>query len=81
MDTHFPNYFEKLSRFHLKHGGPYLLGEKLTFSDVMLAELLDAMEEEGLEGVVDQYPVMRELKDTVWSIPSVKAYVEQRSRM
>lgn len=80
VTTHFPNYFEKLSRCHLKYGGPYLLGEKLTFPDVMLAQLLGSVEEEfdGGDGVIDQYPVMRTLKDAIWTIPSVKTYAGQR---
>lgn len=79
LSTHFPNYFEKLSKIHLENEGPFLLGKKLTFPDIILADLLDAVDNDLGEGILDQYPVMRAHKEAVWKIPEVQEYVQKRN--
>jgi len=59
--------------------GHYLTGAQLTFPDVLLGDLLDAIDTAMGEGIVDQYPVMRALKNAVWEVPEIKEYVLNRS--
>jgi glutathione S-transferase len=82
ISTHIPHYMERFSKATLLHGGesgPFLLGAKITYADILLANVLDTIETTVDPDAITCYPVMKTLKDAVFDIPNIKEYVEKRA--
>ena len=83
-----PNY-ERMLRVNLKsqesinHAAPavtFLVGDKLSYVDICLYDLVQAIEEVGFfsEGDRSAYPLISQLVDHVAQIPTIVEYMSRR---
>jgi len=70
--------FSKITLLPCYKPGPYLFGFKITYADILLANVLDTIETALDSEILNSYPVMKSLKDSVFEIPSIKTYAESR---
>ena len=70
--------FETHLKTHdLSRSGPYIIGEKVTYADLVLYQILhdENLTQEGRKGLKD-YPRLAKLVDAVESRPNVKAFLQ-----
>ncbi|KAK3917712.1 Hematopoietic prostaglandin D synthase [Frankliniella fusca] len=75
-----PSFFEKLNDRVAKNGG-FTAGKTILWSDIILAEFLDALTiRKTIEpaDLASKYPHLAKVKDAVFNTPSVKAYLDKR---
>jgi len=77
----FPRNFGILNELIGEHGGPYVVGKKLTWVDLTIASWIDVWEDTILTPeFVKGYPAVQKLKNAVFSIPSIQEYVMKRPK-
>ncbi|XP_066249905.1 glutathione S-transferase-like isoform X3 [Euwallacea similis] len=69
-----------LSKFEavVKDNGGFSVGNSVTWSDLVLAVLLDQFETMYGRASLNSYPSLKGLKETVHAVPSIKSYLEKR---
>ncbi|XP_066156820.1 glutathione S-transferase-like isoform X1 [Euwallacea fornicatus] len=69
-----------LSKFEavVKDNGGFSVGNSVTWSDLVLAVLLDQFESMYGKASLNSYPSLKGLKETVHAVPSIKSYLEKR---
>jgi glutathione S-transferase len=79
VTTHSPKYLARLNTLQYENGGDFLVGQKMTWADIYIADKLQAFEETIDPAILNGYPHLRKVKDAVFSDPKIKAYIERRS--
>ncbi|XP_015589496.1 glutathione S-transferase [Cephus cinctus] len=72
-----PFYLERLDAQVKKNGG-YFVGGSLTWADIYFVAILDYLNFMATYDLVEKYPNLKQLKDKVLAIPSIKAWVDKR---
>jgi glutathione S-transferase len=58
-----------------------LVGKSLTWADIYLAHVLDNVEiVNNIKLLTDDFPCLKKLKETVFTVPAIKAWVKQRPK-
>jgi glutathione S-transferase len=79
LNVHAPKCLNKLSALKTSNEGSlWLVGQSITWADLVIAAILDRFETMIDPSFLDSYPVMKALKQRVFSIPKVKEYVDIR---
>jgi glutathione S-transferase len=78
LEIQVPRYFSKLDSIKEKNGGKFLVGENVSWADLMFAHYLEFFEATVDAGMLDKYPNLKALKQNVFEIPQVKAWIEKR---
>ncbi|XP_076272492.1 glutathione S-transferase-like isoform X3 [Rhynchophorus ferrugineus] len=72
-----PFYLSKFEKI-VKDNGGYSVGSDVTWSDLVLAVLLDQFEGMYGRAALNIYPSLKGLKERIHDVPNVKAYLEKR---
>lgn len=73
-----PKYFGKFeAQIVANGGGPFLVGKKVSWADLQAAHFLEFFVL-GNPALLENFPNLKKLKDTVFDIPQIKAWVEKR---
>jgi glutathione S-transferase len=73
-----PKFLSKFNELKGQNQGGFLIGRKLTWADIFIADKIDRLTQaEGLD-VLDKYPHLLKFRDNVLSHPNLKSYVDQR---
>ncbi|OXA53714.1 glutathione S-transferase S1 isoform X2 [Folsomia candida] len=72
-----PNCLQKLESIKEKNDGDYLVGKKLTWADIDVADKLQTLEDDINPTVLEGYPNLQKFKNAVFSLPRIAAYVEK----
>ena len=78
MDVHFPYFFTKFEEIKNKNSGDFLVGKQLTWVDLLLATQIEFFEQTVDPKFVKAYPALCRLKETVYDIPQIKKWVQER---
>ncbi|OXA40520.1 glutathione S-transferase [Folsomia candida] len=78
LTTLVPKYLIKLNTLQSNNGGNFLVGNTLTWADIFVADKLQTFEDTVDQGVLNEYPHLRKMKDAVFAEPRIKAYIEGR---
>jgi glutathione S-transferase len=78
LDVQVPNYLSKFEKIVEKSDGEFLLGKNYTWADLHIAHTLAFYEETVSTTVLDSYPNLKKFKDSVFEIPQVKKWVQER---
>jgi len=73
--TSAPKYLDKFEAIQNDNGGSFLVGKSMTWADIFIADKLRSFEE-TVDGILNAYSNLRNLKDAVYSSPAIKAYIE-----
>lgn len=77
VSTLIPNCLAKLEVIKEKNGGDFLVGKKLTWADINVADKLAMLEGDIDSTILEGYPNLKMFKNAVFSIPRIKAYIEK----
>jgi len=80
MENRVPFYFSKLNSVQERNGGNFLVGDSLSWADILVAHYLEFFESAADPNILVPYPNLKKLKDTVYGLPQVKAWVEKRPK-
>jgi len=72
-----PKYLSKFEAQIAANGGPYLVGKRVSWIDLQLAHFLEFFEVQA-PALLDSYSNLKKLKETVFEIPQIKAWIEKR---
>jgi len=72
-----PPFLQKFETLNLREPGPFVLGDRVSYADFYLAAYLDILEADQFIGpkLLDDYPVLRQHKQDVLSIPQIAEQV------
>jgi glutathione S-transferase len=73
-----PKYFSKIEAAKERNGGQFLVGQKLSWADILFVHFIDMMETTVDPDVIKNYPKIAELRKNVLEIPNIKAWIEKR---
>lgn len=73
-----PKYLGKFNDIKGAVGGKWLVGDSLTWADIFIADKLDRLQESEGVDVLDKYPNLKAFKNSVFAVPSISAYIQQR---
>ncbi|GFN97438.1 glutathione s-transferase [Plakobranchus ocellatus] len=76
-----PEFLGFLEEKLASSGRPWLIGNNISFADLLVFDLLDRIiseEADFAEKLQSEYPLLDGLKDSVASVPQVKAYLDTR---
>ncbi|ODM99991.1 Glutathione S-transferase [Orchesella cincta] len=73
-----PSYLTKYSKALEENGGKYLVGSGLTWTDFFLPVFFELFEDTIDKNILDPYPILKEYKANIFSIPQVKKSIENR---
>lgn len=78
LETTIPKYFTMFEAQVNAEEGPYMVGKKISWLDIQMAHFLEFFEgpEPGL--VDDAYPGLKKLRETVFAVPQIKAWINKR---
>ena len=79
----FFKYFEKVIERN-PAGGPGMVGDKLTYADLSLAQVIGGLKfafPQAMKKTLPQYPKLGELHDYVFSRPRIRKYVASKRRL
>lgn len=77
LETSAPKYFAKFEEQVNANEGNYMVGDKISWLDLQLAHFLEFFE--GMEaGILDGYPGLKKLRQTVFEVPQIKAWIDKR---
>ena len=74
-----PYYMERLDQQVKKNGG-YFVGGALSWADLAFVALLDYMNFMIKFDMIEKYPNLVQLRNTVLNVPQIKAWVEKRPK-
>jgi len=78
VSTHIPKYLGKFNELQPESGGNFLVGKNVTWADVHAACMLTKLEDTVGADVLDSYPNLKKVKNTVYTIPEIKAYLDSK---
>jgi len=78
LETQIPRYFEKFSSIQEANGGQWIVGKNVTWADIHVAIAVDFFSNTVDASVVDNFPVLKALRDSVYELPQIKAWLEKR---
>lgn len=78
-----PRIYGKLNEILLANGGTWLVGNRITWSDIMLAHTVASLQGHIGEkaNLTANYPALKKHSENVLNIPNIKAYVEKRQKV
>eukprot|EP00968_Pinguiococcus_pyrenoidosus_P015684 scaffold1461_cov253-Pinguiococcus_pyrenoidosus.AAC.18 len=71
-----PSFLAKFERFAALHGGPHILGSRLTIADFVLYDLLDVSERMA-PGVLSQYPSLKRLCLAFEDQEAIRTFIDE----
>jgi len=78
-DTTLPKYFGKFTKTLEQNGGKWLVGTGVTWADLNVAILMDALVSRFPALNIEQkYPHMKQLRDSVNALPQIKKWIQTR---
>lgn len=77
LETTIPKYFTKFEAQVNAEEGPYMVGKKISWLDIQMAHFLEFFEVQE-PGLVDAYPGLKKLRETVFAVPQIKAWIDKR---
>lgn len=75
----FMHAFETHLKTHdLSRSGPFIIGEKITYADMVLYQVLhdENLTQQERKGMKDEYPRLTKLVDAVEARPNIKAFLQ-----
>jgi len=72
-----PKYLSKFDAIVAANGGQYLVGKRVSWVDLQMAHFLDFFSISS-PALLDNYENLKKLKETVFEIPQIKAWIEKR---
>jgi len=72
-----PKYLTKFEAQITANGGAFLVGKRISWIDLQLAHFLEFFEAQAA-ALLDSFPNLKKLKETVFEIPQIKAWIEKR---
>lgn len=93
IDTTVPTFLQNVEKILKKRGGNHFAGSNFTYADLFVTFLMDQVmdkDDYGYKGVpnvdkrfelLDKYPLVKELRNRVRDIPSIKKRLETRPKM
>jgi len=72
-----PKYLSKFDAQIAANGGQYLVGKRVSWIDLQLAHFLEFFEAQS-PALLENFANLKKLKETVFDIPQIKAWVEKR---
>jgi len=73
----FPFYFSKLEEIAKENNG-HLVASKFTWADFIFAAMLELMKIMEGEDIIDKYPNLQKVANNVYSLDSIKTWMENR---
>lgn len=75
IKTTLPTLLTKLNKIQMENGGTWLVGQNMTWADIVTAEFIRQFGEAiGDPKLVDGYPHVRKMQEAVFSNPNIKAF-------
>ena len=84
LDERAPKYFGYFERVIDKNGGPYLLGRKISYTDLSLFQLIEGMRyafPKAMKRIERKIPKVAAVRDRVAARPGIKAYLASERRI
>ena len=84
LDERAPKYLGYFERVIEKSGGPYLLGRKISYTDLSLFQLVDGMRyafPKGMKRIEKKLPKVVAVRDRVAARPGIEAYLASERRI
>jgi glutathione S-transferase len=78
LETQIPKYFNKFSAIKEENGGQWMVGKNVTWADIHLAIAVDFFGSTVDASVLESFPQLKALKDSVYELPQIKAWLEKR---
>jgi len=78
LDSQIPKYFDKFTAIQEANGGQWMVGQSVTWADIHLAIAVDFFATTVDATVVEGFPVLKALKESVYELPQIKAWLEKR---
>ncbi|XP_021946626.1 glutathione S-transferase 1 [Folsomia candida] len=78
VKVHMPAKLKKLNMLKNENGGNFLVGKNLTWADIFIADKLERLETSVGPKVLDGYPHLRKLKEAVFNVDKIRAYLAAR---
>jgi len=78
VETISPRFFNKLTSIKEANDGEWLVGKNVTWADIHVAVTLEFFESTADPEVLTKFPVLKALKEAVWSLPQIKEWIEKR---
>lgn len=75
-----PKTFGKLNEILLANGGTWLVGNRVSWTDIVLAHTNRSLQKHlgDKADLTAGYPALKTHSENVFNIPSIKAYVDKR---
>jgi len=78
VNVQVPKYFGRLDQDLAENGGKHLVGNCYTWIDFFAAHYVDFLSTAVESNLLEKYPHLEAFKNSVLSIPQIKAWIEQR---
>lgn len=75
-----PKYFNAFCSVLGKQASGFLVGKKLSYADIYLANTVEAMDTYVPDVDMTKYPKMLEHRDKVYGLPGIKQWIEKRPK-
>ena len=81
-ETHVPKYFGITEGVITKNGSPegWIYGKAVTYADFRVAQICDIVTIFSGSDVLDAYPAIAKLKNTVEALPKIAKWIEERPK-
>lgn len=75
-----PKTFGKFNEFLLANGGTWLVGNRFSWSDLMLAHTIKSLQDliGDKANLTANYPALKKHSENIFNISSIRVYVEKR---
>jgi len=80
IEVTFPKLIGKVEEYKKAQGSKYLVGDKLTWIDILYAHFMDSFGVTLDPNIMDPYPCLKELQNTVFEVPEIKKWIETRPK-
>jgi len=77
-DSAYTEYLKRYDAFLGKTGSGFLVGSKLTYADIVVAEFNGRCVEKYDTTALDSYPNVKAHQQMVYNLPNIKAYIQSR---
>jgi len=75
-----PRYFNKFEAIIKKNGNGLLVGKKVTYADIYLANNVDQLKVHFAGLDLNKLPAVKKHSETIMSLPSIKDWIERRPK-
>lgn len=73
-------YLKQFNAIIDANGGKFLVGKDLSWADIWLAHVISNVEIVIGAKLAANYPAVQKMKDNVFAVPQIKAWVEKRPK-